>query len=193
MLLVHLEHRSTSWWAARWAQGAGRVVNDEATRDPRPSRGISRGRGTRRRDHPTSANPQAQSSLNTRRPVTGCAGHMKLCAAPSASIRHTITRGCRPLLRAEIPFLADTAVFDRIWLPFIVRVVPSKYASVIGPPFIFYVHIMVSNKSRSITYFLGQIRTACPARERHDGRRMALRGCAEKLQSGVYTSKTVGR
>ena len=69
------------------------VGNDEAARDPRPSRGISRGRGTRRRDHPTSANPQAQSSLNTRRPVTGCAGHMKLCAAPSASIRHTITRG----------------------------------------------------------------------------------------------------
>ena len=75
--------------------GRGRrgVVNEEATRDPRPSRGISRGRGTRRRDHPTSANPQAQSSLNTRHPVTGCAGHLKLCAAPSASIRHTITRG----------------------------------------------------------------------------------------------------
>ena len=143
MLLVHLEHRSTSWWAARWAQGAGRVVNDEATRDPRPSRGISRGRGTRRRDHPTSASPQAQSSLNTRRPVTGCAGHMKLCAAPSASIRHTITRGCRPLLRAEIPFLADTAVFDRIWLPFIVRVVPSKYASLIGKGLKFYPHLLV--------------------------------------------------
>ena len=72
-------------------RGRGRVVNEEATRDPRPSRGISRGRGTRRRDHPTSANPQAQSSLNTLRPVTGCAGHIQRCAAPSASIRHTTT------------------------------------------------------------------------------------------------------
>ena len=46
---------------------------------------------------------------------------------------------------------------------------------------------------KGLPIFLGQIRTACPARERHDGRRMALRGCAEKLQSGVSTSKTVGR
>ena len=143
MLLVHLVHREHLPGVQHLVNDEARVVNDEAVRDVASSRASSCGRGSSRRYHPTSAHPQAQSSLNTLRPVTGCAGHMKRCAAPSASIRHTITRGCRALLRAEIPFLADTAVFDRIWLPFIVRVVPSKCASLIGKGLILYPHLLV--------------------------------------------------
>jgi len=71
------------------SEGAGRVVNDEAARDPRPSRGISRGRGSRRPYHSPGGAPQAQTSLSTRDPVTGCGGHVGLGAAPSAPFPHS--------------------------------------------------------------------------------------------------------
>ena len=35
--------------------------------------------------------------------------------------------------------------------------------------------------------------SACNVLDRHDGRRLALRGCAEPLESVGRTSKTVGR
>ena len=91
MLLVHLVHREHLCGGQHLVNDEARVVNDEAVRDVASSRASSCGRGSSRRYHPTSAHPQAQSSLNTLRPVTGCAGHIQRCAVPSASIRHTTT------------------------------------------------------------------------------------------------------
>ena len=59
--------------------------------------------------------------------------------------------------------LAHTAVFDRISLPFIVRVVPSKYASLIGLPFIFCVKIVAYLISAAIWIKEVSIGTHTPA------------------------------
>ena len=70
-------------------RGAGRVVNDEATRGLGVEQGKQSGRGSRRRYDPTGGAPQAQTFSEHARPVRGRAGYDELAAAPSAPFPHS--------------------------------------------------------------------------------------------------------
>ena len=86
----------------------------------------------------------------TRRPAklraVTAGGAWRLQAA--STIEHGLQ--IRALVSGFLRQLAHTAVFDRISLPFIVRVVPSKYASLIGKGLNFYPLLAELNKSGPI-------------------------------------------
>lgn len=88
------------------------------------------------------AAPQARATLVTPRPAKLRAGPRWRRLAASGCFHHRAPCRSQSSVSGFLRQLVDNAVFDRISFIFIFRVFPSKYASLIGLPFIFCVKIV---------------------------------------------------